>query len=70
MSATTLVTGLVGCINDHRLLDLAGWYAPGATVHPAGWPEPVDVTAWMAAFGSMLESFPDLTVRPTSGHLG
>ena len=66
MSAATLVTGLVGCINDRRLPDLAACYAPGATVHPAGWPEPVDVTAWMAAFGSMLESFPDLTVRPTA----
>ena len=64
MSAEELVAGLVGCYNDRRLDDVASRYAAGATVHPAGWPEAVDAANWIAAFGMMLESFPDLTIRP------
>lgn len=65
MSAEELVAGLVDCYNDRRLEDLASWYQSGATVHPAGWHEAVDAPTWIAAFGAMLESFPDLAIRPT-----
>ena len=64
MSAATLVVDLVGCYNDRRLEDLSSRYEPGATVHPAGWRSAVDVPTWIATFDTMLESFPDLTIRP------
>jgi hypothetical protein len=64
MNAERLVAGLVDCYNDRRLEDLTFCYASGATVHPAGWPEAVNVPSWIAAFEMMLESFPDLTIRP------
>ncbi len=64
MSAEELVVDLVDCYNDRRLDDLASRYGAGATIHPAGWPEAVDTATWVAAFGMMLESFPDLTIRP------
>jgi len=64
MSAEELVAGLVDCYNDRRLEDLASWYQPDATVHPAGWHLAVDAQTWIAAFDAMLESFPDLMIRP------
>src|SRR6266487_4696452 len=43
---------------------LVDCYAPDARVHPAGQPEAVDAGTWLAAFGLMLQSFPNLQVHP------
>jgi hypothetical protein len=32
-------------------------------VHPDGWPEAVDAGTWLAAFGLVLQSFPDLLIH-------
>jgi ketosteroid isomerase-like protein len=64
MDTAALVDRMVDCFNRHDVHALAACYAPDAKVHPAGCPEPVDAQTWTAAFSLVLQSFPDLQVRP------
>jgi hypothetical protein len=64
MDTAALVDRMVDCYNRHDTEALAACYAPDARVHPAGQPEAVDAGTWLAAFGLMLQSFPNLQVHP------
>jgi ketosteroid isomerase-like protein len=64
MDTAALVDRMVDCFNRHDVHALAACYAPDAKAHPAGCPEPVDAQTWTAAFSLVLQSFPDLQVRP------
>jgi hypothetical protein len=64
MDTAALVDRMVDSYNRHDTEALAPCYTPHARVHPAGWPEAVDAGTWLAAFGLVLQSFPDLQLRP------
>jgi ketosteroid isomerase-like protein len=55
-----LVQRLVDAHNAHDDRALLASYAGDATVHVAGWAEPVDAGSWVAAQTQIRESFPDL----------
>jgi ketosteroid isomerase-like protein len=55
---------MVDSYNRHDADTLAACYAPDARINAAGWPEEVDAATWLAAFGAILSSFPDLQIRP------
>jgi SnoaL-like domain len=57
---TDLVRRVVDAHNAHDDRALSATYASGATVHFAGWAEPIDAGAWVAAQPQIRESFPDL----------
>ena len=50
--------------NRHDTEALAPCYTPHARVHHASRPEAVDTGTWLAAFGLVLQSFPDLQLHP------
>lgn len=60
MDAAALVTRMVDAHNDGDDRALLATYARGATVHMAGWPQPVDAESWVMAQAAIRESFPDL----------
>jgi hypothetical protein len=64
MDTAAIVDRMVDCYNRHDTEALAACYAPDARVHHAGWPEAVDAGTWLAAFGLMLQTFPDLHIHP------
>jgi hypothetical protein len=64
MDTAALVDRIVDCYNRHDTEALAACYAPDAQIHHAGWPEAADAGTWLAAFGLMLQSFPNLQVHP------
>lgn len=63
MTATSLVDRILDAHRRRDLSDLAGCYHPDATVHPAGWPEPVDIGTWCGGLPLLWRSFPDLDLR-------
>ena len=64
MDTAALVDRMVDSYNRHDTEALAPCYAPDARVHPAGRPEAVNTGTWLAAFGLVLQSFPDLQLHP------
>lgn len=64
MDTAALVDRMVDGYNRHDADALAACYAPDARINAAGWPEEVDAATWLAAFGAILSSFPDLQIRP------
>jgi hypothetical protein len=64
MDTAALIDRMVDSFNRHDTEALAPCYAPDARVHPAGQPEAVDAGTWLAAFGLVLQSFPDLQLHP------
>jgi ketosteroid isomerase-like protein len=64
MDTAALIDRMVDSYNRHDTEALAPCYAPDARVHPAGRPEAVDAGTWLAAFGLVLQSFPDLQLHP------
>lgn len=63
MTATTLVDRILDAHRQRDVSGLVACYEPHATVHPAGWPEPVDIATWCAALPLIWRSFPDLDLR-------
>jgi ketosteroid isomerase-like protein len=64
MDTAALIDRMVDSYNRHDTEALAPCYAPDARVHRAGRPEAVDAGTWLAAVGLVLQSFPDLQIRP------
>jgi ketosteroid isomerase-like protein len=64
MDTAALVDRMVDSYNRHDADALAACYAPDARINAAGWPDDVDAATWLAAFGAILTSFPDLQIRP------
>ena len=64
MDTAALVGRMVDSFNRRDTEAHAARYAPGARVHLAGWPEEVDAGTWLAVFGVMLQTFPDLLLHP------
>jgi SnoaL-like domain len=64
MDTAALVDRMVDCFNRHDPDALAACYAPGARVHPTGWPQPVDTAIWLAAVPVIWTTFPDLRLHP------
>ena len=64
MDTAALIDRMVDSYNRHDTEALAPCYAPDTRVHPAGRPEAVDAGTWLAAFGLVLQSFPDLQLHP------
>ena len=64
MDTAALIDRMVDSYNRRDTEALAPCYAPDARVHPAGQPEAVDAGTWLAAFGLVLQSFPDLQLHP------
>jgi len=60
MDAVALVTRMVDAHNDGDDQALLATYAREATVHFAGWSEPVDAGSWVLAQTGIRESFPDI----------
>lgn len=63
MTATALVEAILDAHRRRDVPALAACYEPHATVHPSGWPEPVDIGTWCAALPLIWRSFPDLELR-------
>jgi hypothetical protein len=55
---------MVDCFNRHDPEELAACYAPDAGVQPAGWPQAVDVSTWLAAVPVIWTTFADLRLHP------
>ena len=66
MDGAALVERILNSVNNRDTEALAACYATAASVHPAGWPEAVDSETWLAALGLIVQSFPDLAIRPTN----
>ena len=64
MDTAALIDRMVDSFNRHDTEALAPCYAPDARINAAGQPEAVDAGTWLAAFGAILSSFPDLQIRP------
>jgi SnoaL-like domain len=64
MDTAALVVRMVDCYNRRDAEALAACYASDARVHPAGWPQAVDVGTWLAAIPVILTTFPDLRLHP------
>jgi hypothetical protein len=63
MDTAARIDRMVDSYNRHDTEALAPCYAPHARVHPAGRSEAVDAGTWLAAFGLVLQSFPDLQLH-------
>jgi hypothetical protein len=64
METAALVDRMLDCFNRHDPEGLAACYAPDAGVHPAGWPQAVDVGIWLAALPIIWTTFADLRLHP------
>jgi hypothetical protein len=63
MTAAALVDRILDAHRRRDVSALAACYEPRATVHPSGWPEPVDIGSWCAMLPLIWRSFPDLELR-------
>lgn len=64
METADLVDRMVAGFNRHDPGALAACYAPGARVHPAGWPQAVDSGTWLATLPVIWATFRDLRLHP------